>query len=67
MLNERTELHVFDKCSVHGDGYCKEVVLSHVHLFRGTIGTDADSEQTSFLWMKKHGHTGPKVQQLLKS
>ncbi|GFV46922.1 transposable element Tcb2 transposase [Trichonephila clavipes] len=40
MLNGRTELHIFDRGSVIGDRYCEEVLLSHVRLFRGTIGPD---------------------------
>ncbi|GFT25627.1 transposable element Tcb2 transposase [Trichonephila clavipes] len=38
MLNGRTELHIFDRGSVIGDRYCEEVLLPHVHLFRGAIG-----------------------------
>ncbi|GFW46549.1 transposable element Tcb2 transposase [Trichonephila clavipes] len=40
MLNRRTELHIFDRGSVTGDCYYDEVLLLHVHLFRGAIGPD---------------------------
>ncbi|GFW67662.1 transposable element Tcb2 transposase [Trichonephila clavipes] len=40
MLNERTELHIFDRGSVTGDRYCEEVLLPHVRLFRGAIDPD---------------------------
>ncbi|GFV61726.1 transposable element Tcb2 transposase [Trichonephila clavipes] len=40
MLNWRTELHIFDRGSVIGNLYCEEVLLPHVHLFRGAIGPD---------------------------
>ncbi|KFM67475.1 Transposable element Tcb2 transposase, partial [Stegodyphus mimosarum] len=40
MLNGRTELHVFNKCSVTGDPYCQEVILLNVRLFQGVIGAD---------------------------
>ncbi|GFW73955.1 transposable element Tcb2 transposase [Trichonephila clavipes] len=38
MLNGRTELHIFDRGSVIGNRYCKEVLLPHVRLLRGAIG-----------------------------
>ncbi|GFX67148.1 hypothetical protein TNCV_2184951 [Trichonephila clavipes] len=37
MLNLRTEVHVFDTCSLIGYRYCKKVILSHVCLFRVAI------------------------------
>ncbi|GFV81339.1 transposable element Tcb2 transposase [Trichonephila clavipes] len=40
MLNELTELHIFDIGSVIRDRYCEEVLLPHVRLFRGAIGSD---------------------------
>ncbi|GFW46536.1 transposable element Tcb2 transposase [Trichonephila clavipes] len=40
MLNRRTELHIFDRGSVTRDRYYDEVLLLHVHLFRGAIGPD---------------------------
>ena len=40
MLNERSELHVFDRGSVTGDRDCQDVILSHRRLFRGAIGAD---------------------------
>ncbi|GFT79040.1 transposable element Tcb2 transposase [Trichonephila clavipes] len=40
ILNGRTELHIFDRESVIGERYYDEVLLLHVHLFRGTIGPD---------------------------
>ncbi|GFT94882.1 transposable element Tcb1 transposase [Trichonephila clavipes] len=40
MLNVRTELHIFDRGSVSGDRYYDEVLLLHVHLFRGAIFPD---------------------------
>ncbi|GFU68866.1 transposable element Tcb2 transposase [Trichonephila clavipes] len=40
MLNGRTKLHIFDRGSVIGDRYCEEVLLPHVHLFRGAIRPD---------------------------
>ncbi|GFY14879.1 transposable element Tcb2 transposase [Trichonephila clavipes] len=40
MLNGRNELHIFDRGSVMGDRYCKEVLLLHVRLLRGAIGPD---------------------------
>ncbi|GFW93902.1 transposable element Tcb2 transposase [Trichonephila clavipes] len=51
MLNGRTELHIFDRGSVIGDRYCKEVILPRVCLFRVAIGPD------SLLWTTMHGHT----------
>ncbi|GFW21023.1 transposable element Tcb2 transposase [Trichonephila clavipes] len=55
MLNGWTvcELHVFDRVSVTGDCYCKEVILPHVRLFPGAIGQD-------FIFMEKNAwlHTG---------
>ncbi|GFX98379.1 transposable element Tcb2 transposase [Trichonephila clavipes] len=38
MLNGWTELHVFDRCLVIGDRYCKEVIHPHVRWLRGAIG-----------------------------
>ncbi|GFX80830.1 transposable element Tcb2 transposase [Trichonephila clavipes] len=62
MLNGRTELHVFDRGSVTGDRYFKEVILSHERLFGGTIGS-------GFVFMD--GNAQPQqtadVQQLLES
>lgn len=62
MLNGRTELHVFDRGSVTGDRYCKELLLPHVRLFRGAIGPD-------FIFM--HDNAGPHrtlaVEELLES
>ncbi|GFT38709.1 transposable element Tcb2 transposase [Trichonephila clavipes] len=40
MLNGRTELHIFDRGFVTGDRYYEEVLLPHVRLFRGAIGSD---------------------------
>ncbi|GFX08906.1 transposable element Tc3 transposase [Trichonephila clavipes] len=40
MLNERTELHIFDRGPVTGNRDCEEVLLPHVLLFRGAIGPD---------------------------
>ncbi|GFV04298.1 transposable element Tc3 transposase [Trichonephila clavipes] len=40
MLNGRTEFHIIDRGPVIGDHYCEEVLLPHVRLFRGGIGSD---------------------------
>ncbi|GFS61425.1 transposable element Tcb2 transposase [Trichonephila clavipes] len=53
MLNGLTELHIFDRGSVIEDRYCEEVLLPHVHLFRGAIGPDFsfmdDNAQTHWI------------------
>lgn len=62
MMNGRTELPIFDRGSVTGDLYCDEVILPHVRLFRGAIGSD-------FVFMD--GNTRPHrthaVEELLES
>ncbi|GFV78159.1 transposable element Tcb2 transposase [Trichonephila clavipes] len=62
LLIGRTRLHVFDRGSVTGDHYCKDVISPHVRLFRGAIGPD-------FVFMD--GNVRPNrtadVQQLLES
>ncbi|GFU91935.1 transposable element Tc3 transposase [Trichonephila clavipes] len=62
MLNERTELHIFDRGSVIGDRYCEEVLLPHVRLFRGANGPD-------FIFMDDNArpHRTPAVEELLES
>ncbi|GFW53266.1 nose resistant to fluoxetine protein 6 [Trichonephila clavipes] len=40
MLNKWTQLHVFDRCSVTEDRYCKEGTLFYVRLFKSAIGPD---------------------------
>ncbi|GFW02791.1 transposable element Tcb2 transposase [Trichonephila clavipes] len=62
MLNGRTELHIFDRGSVIGDGYCEEVLLPHVRLFRGVIGPD-------FIFMDDNArpHRTLAVEELLES
>ncbi|GFV85996.1 transposable element Tcb2 transposase [Trichonephila clavipes] len=62
MLNGRTELHIFDRGSVIGDRYCEEVLLPHVHLFRGAIGLD-------FIFMDDNArpHRTLAVEELLES
>ncbi|GFU36621.1 transposable element Tcb2 transposase [Trichonephila clavipes] len=62
MLNGRTELHIFDRGSVIGDRYCEEVLLPHVRLFQGAIGTD-------FIFMDDNArpHQTLAVEELLES
>ncbi|GFY04143.1 transposable element Tcb2 transposase [Trichonephila clavipes] len=62
MLNGRTELHIFDRGSVTGDRYYDEVLLLHVRLFRGAIGTD-------FIFMDDNArpHRTLAVEELLES
>ncbi|GFW27178.1 transposable element Tcb2 transposase [Trichonephila clavipes] len=62
MLNRRTELHIFDRGSVIGDRYCEEVLLLHVRLFRGAIGSD-------FIFMDDNArpHRTLAVKELLES
>ncbi|GFS57168.1 transposable element Tcb1 transposase [Trichonephila clavipes] len=38
MLGSRTDLHIFNACSVNGTRYCNEILLPYVRLFRGAIG-----------------------------
>ncbi|GFV96553.1 transposable element Tcb2 transposase [Trichonephila clavipes] len=61
MLNGWTELDVFDKDSVTGNCYCKEVILPYVRLFRGTAGP-------VFVFMDENAwlHQTCDVQQLLE-
>ncbi|GFV54837.1 transposable element Tc3 transposase [Trichonephila clavipes] len=62
MLNGQTELHIFDRGSVTGVRYCKEVLLLHVRLFRGDIGPD-------FIFMDDNArpHQTLAVEELLES
>ncbi|GFX42523.1 transposable element Tcb2 transposase [Trichonephila clavipes] len=62
ILNRWTELHVWDRGSVTGDRFCKEVILPHVHLFRGAIGPN-------FVSMVENSrpHYTTYIQQLLES
>ncbi|KFM73418.1 hypothetical protein X975_11560, partial [Stegodyphus mimosarum] len=62
MLNGRTELHVFDRGSVTRDLYCQEVILPHVHLFRGAIGANV-----IFMDDNARPHRNFAVQKLLES
>ncbi|KFM59886.1 hypothetical protein X975_08280, partial [Stegodyphus mimosarum] len=62
MLNGRTELHVFDRCSVTGDHYWQEVILRLVCLFRGAIRADS-----VFIDDNARPHQTPAVQKLLES
>ncbi|GFT47879.1 transposable element Tcb2 transposase [Trichonephila clavipes] len=48
MLNGRTELYVFDRGSVTGDGYCKELMLPRMRLFQGAIGPYSHTGQLIF-------------------
>ncbi|GFW85043.1 transposable element Tcb2 transposase [Trichonephila clavipes] len=58
----QTELHIFDRGSVTGDRYCEEVLLPHVRLFRGAIGT-------YFIFMDDNArpHRTVAVEELLES
>ncbi|GFX69275.1 transposable element Tcb2 transposase [Trichonephila clavipes] len=38
MLGSRTDLHIFDACSVNGTRYRNEILLPYVRLFRGAMG-----------------------------
>ncbi|GFV21398.1 transposable element Tcb2 transposase [Trichonephila clavipes] len=62
MLNRRTELYIFDRGSVTGDRYCEEILLPHVHLFRGAIDPD-------FIFMDDNArsHRTLAVEELLES
>ncbi|KFM73317.1 hypothetical protein X975_06916, partial [Stegodyphus mimosarum] len=62
MLNGRTELHVFNTCSVTGDPYCQEVILLNVRLFQGVTGAD-------FIFMDDNARSQqtPAFQKLLES
>ncbi|GFY06945.1 transposable element Tcb2 transposase [Trichonephila clavipes] len=62
MLNGLTELHIFDRGSVIEDRYCEEVLLPHVHLFRGAIGPDF-----SFMNDNAQTHRILAVEELLES
>ncbi|GFX68253.1 transposable element Tcb2 transposase [Trichonephila clavipes] len=62
ILDGRTELHIFDRESVIGERYCEEVLLPHVRLFRGVIGSD-------FIFMDDNArpHRTLAVEELLES
>ncbi|GFW71604.1 transposable element Tcb2 transposase [Trichonephila clavipes] len=57
-----TEPYIFDRGSVSGDRYCKEVTLPHVCLFRDAIGTDF-----AFMVDNARPHRSSDVQLLLES
>lgn len=40
MHNGRTPLHIFERGSVTSQRYCNEIILGHVRLFRGAVGSD---------------------------
>ncbi|KFM68777.1 Transposable element Tcb2 transposase, partial [Stegodyphus mimosarum] len=62
ILNGRTELHVFDRGSVTGEGYCEEILLPHVRLFPGAIDPDL-----VFVDDNARPHRTLAVEELLKS
>lgn len=60
MLKGRTELHVFDRGSVTGNCYCKEVILLHMCMLRDAIRADfafmdGNAEHTGLLLFTSHG------------
>ncbi|GFU58509.1 transposable element Tcb2 transposase [Trichonephila clavipes] len=62
MLGSRTDLHIFDACSVNGTRYCNEILLPYVRLFRGAMGLQ-------FLFMDDNApcHRTVAAEQLLES
>ncbi|GFY19987.1 transposable element Tcb2 transposase [Trichonephila clavipes] len=62
MLGSRTDLHIFDPCSVNGTRYCNEILLPYVHLFRCAMGLQ-------FLFMDDNApsHRTVAAEQLLES
>ncbi|GFX33733.1 transposable element Tcb2 transposase [Trichonephila clavipes] len=61
-LGSRTDLHIFDACSVNGTRYCNEILLPYVRLFRGAMGLQ-------FLFMDDNApyHRTVAAEQLLES
>ncbi|GFW02177.1 paired amphipathic helix protein Sin3b [Trichonephila clavipes] len=62
MLGSRTDLHIFDACSVNGIRYCNEILLPYVRLFRGAMG-----QQFLFLDDNAPCHHTVAAKQLLES
>ncbi|GFX89559.1 transposable element Tcb2 transposase [Trichonephila clavipes] len=62
MLGSRTDLHIFDACSVNGTRYCNEILLPYLRLFRGAMGLQ-------FLFMDDNApcHRTVAAKQLLES
>ncbi|GFW02812.1 transposable element Tc3 transposase [Trichonephila clavipes] len=62
MLGSRTDLHIFDACSVNGTRYCNEILLPYVRLFRGAM-------DLQFLFMDDNApcHRTVAAEQLLES
>ena len=53
MHNGRTQFDIFEQGNVTSQRYCREIILDHVHRFRGAVGSD-------FLFMDKNAlHIGP--------
>ncbi|GFW79872.1 transposable element Tc3 transposase [Trichonephila clavipes] len=62
MLGSRTDLHIFNACSVNGTRYCNEILLPYLRLFRGAMGL-------RFLFMDDNAtcHRTVAAEQLLES